>query len=153
MDGGESSADTAGIEPGDAIRVLMSFPVASVEPSVSLMELAATLETEAVGAVAVMSRDHLDGVVSERDIVRALSVGEDPANVCAGDVMAAEPIFVDPDEPIIAVAERMLDEGVRHVAIVSDGDVVGVVSVRDPLRVLVDAWRRAHMSESLQKGA
>ena len=53
--------------------------------------------------------------------------------------MAAEPIFVDPDEPIIAgPVERMLDEGVRHVAIVSDGDVVGVVSVRDPLRVLVE---------------
>jgi CBS domain-containing protein len=113
----------------------------------------ATLEAEAVGAVAVMSGDHLDGVVSERDIVRALSAGGDPADVWAGDVIAEEPVYVDPDEPIITVAERMLDEGVGHVPVVSEGHVVGVVSVRDALRVRAEAWHRGRASAAPQKGA
>lgn len=137
---GESWTD--GLEPTDAVEALMSIPVAWVEPDMSLIDLASALEREAVGAVAVMSGDHLDGVVSERDIVRALSSGGDPAEVWAGDVMAEHPVLADPDEPIITVAERMLDEGVRHVPVVREGHVVGVVSVRDALRVLADAWRR-----------
>jgi CBS domain-containing protein len=135
------------LEPDDPIGALMSTPVAWVEPTVSLMEVAATLEAEGVGAAAVLSGDHFDGVVSERDVVRALSRGGVPSDVWVVDVMTAEPVYVDPDEPIITVAERMLDEGVRHLPVVSDGQVVGVVSVRDALRVLADAWRRARRTE------
>ncbi len=151
---GESSSFEVGeIEPDEAVRALMSTPVVSVEPNVSLVELAATLEAETVGAVPVVSGDHLEGVVSERDIVRALSAGGNPADVWAADVMADEPVYVDPDEPIITAAERMLDEGVRHVPVVSDGRVVGMVSVRDALHVLAEAWRRARASDRPQKGA
>lgn len=131
------------IQPDDPVRVLMSTPVASVDPTISLADLAAKLEIEGVGAVVVMTGDRLDGVVSERDIVRALSAGGDPTEVWAADVMADEPLYVDLDDPILVVAERMLDEGVRHVPVVSDGRVMGVVSIRDALRVLADAWRRA----------
>ncbi len=62
--------------------------------------------------------------------------------------MTGEPVYVDPDEPIITVAERMLDEGVRHLPVVSDGQVIGVVSVRDALRAAArTAWRRARPTE------
>ena len=134
-------------EPDDPVRTLMSTPVAWVEPTVSLMELAATLATDAVGAVAVMSGDHFDGVVSERDVVRTLSRGGVLSDVWAADVMTGEPVYVDPDEPILTAAERMLDEGVRHLPVMSEGQVVGVLSVRDVLRVLADAWRREHTSK------
>lgn len=144
---------TPPLEPDDPIRTLMSTPVAWVEPNVSLIELAATLEAEAVGAVPVITGDHLDGVVSERDVVHALSAGGDLTDVWAADVMAEEPVYVDPDEPIITVAERMLDEGVRHVPVVSDGQVIGVVSVRDALRVLADSWRRARTRQGPDNGA
>lgn len=130
------------IRPDDPVRVLMSTPVASVDPNATLLDLATTLQLERVGAVTVMTDGRLQGVVSERDIVRALSAGGDPSDVWAADVMAVEPLYVDADAPIVSVAERMLDEGVRHVPVVSDGDVLGVVSVRDALRVLADEWRR-----------
>jgi CBS domain-containing protein len=65
------------------VRALMSTPVAWVEPNVSLIDLATTFETAAVSAVPVMSGDHLDGVVSERDIVRLLSSGCDPSDVAS----------------------------------------------------------------------
>lgn len=149
---GDAPTEAAETEPGDAVRALMSTPVAWVEPSVSLVDLAVTLETEAVGAIAILSGDHLDGVASERDVVPALAAGGDPADVWAGDVMADEPLSVAPDEAIITVVERMLDEGVRHVPVVSDGHVVGVVSARDGPCVLADAWRRTG-TNTQQEGA
>jgi CBS domain-containing protein len=130
------------IRPDDPVRVLMSMPPASVDPNTSLVDLASTLETQGVGAVTVMTGEHLDGMVSERDIVRTLAAGGDPTEVWAVDVMADEPLYADLDDPIVTVAERMLDHGVRHVPVVSDGRVLGVVSIRDALRVLADAWRR-----------
>ena len=131
------------IRPGDPVRVVMSTPVATVKPDVPLADLAASLEAEGVGAVVVMSGDRLDGVVSERDIVHAVAAGGDPTEVWAADVMAEDPVFVDLDEPIVTVATRMIAEGVRHVPVVCEGHVVGVVSIRDALRVLTEAWRAA----------
>jgi len=130
------------IRPEDPIRVLISVPMVSTTPESSLAELAAKLEVEQVGAVAVISGDHLDGVVSERDIVRALAAHGDPADVWAADVMAEAPVRVDADDSILTAAELMLDEGVRHLPVMSDGHVLGVVSVRDVLRVFTDSWRR-----------
>jgi CBS domain-containing protein len=75
-------------------------------------------------------------VVSERDVVDALAEGADPDEVWAGDVMVDDLVIAEPDEPILDVAERMGDEGVRHVAVVERGTIIGVVSARDLLPVL-----------------
>ncbi|MGZ4723583.1 MAG: CBS domain-containing protein, partial [Ilumatobacteraceae bacterium] len=96
---------------------------------------------EQVGALAVMRGDHLDGLISERDIVRALAAQGDPADVWAADVMAEDPVRVDGEDSILTAAALMLDEGVRHLAVMRDGHVLGLVSVRDVLRVLVEEWR------------
>jgi CBS domain-containing protein len=131
------------IRPEDPVRVLVSEPLAWIEPEVSLAALAAKLDLEQVGAVAVMSGDRLDGIISERDIVRALAACCTPGDVWAADVMATPPALIDGDEPIAAAAERMLDEGVRHLPVLLDGHVLSVVSMRDVLRVFSDDWRRS----------
>ena len=136
-----SEGSAASVRPDDPVRRLMSTPVAWVAPELPLTELAATLGDEGVGAVPVIGADGLEGVVSERDVVRALAGGKDPTEVWAAEVMAEPAVWVDPEDPIVVVAERMLDEGVRHLPVVSEGQVVGMVSVRDALRVLADAWR------------
>ncbi len=130
------------VQPADPVSAVMATPMARIEPEVSLIELATALEAEGVGALAVMGGDDLEGVVSERDVVRALARGGDPGEVRAADVMAPDPVSADVDDAILDVAERMLDEGVRHLPVISGGRVVGAVSVRDVLRVLTDAWRQ-----------
>lgn len=132
----------AQINPEDPVRVIMSAPVASIEANATLADLAGLLTVELVGAVTIMNGDQIEGIVSERDIVRALAAGASPDDVWAADVMTTEPITFDLDEPIANVAERMLDEGVRHMPVVSGGRVVGIVSERDVLHVLSAAWRR-----------
>jgi CBS domain-containing protein len=57
--------------------------------------------------------------------------------------MAEVPAHVDEADSIVIAAERMLDEGVRHLPVMSDGRTLGVVSVRDVLRVFTDEWRRS----------
>ena len=101
------------------------------------------MRSAVVGAAAVMSGDRLDGIISERDIVRALAACCTPSDVWAADVMATPPALIDGDEPIAAAAERMLDEGVRHLPVLLDGHVLSVVSMRDVLRVFSDDWRRS----------
>jgi CBS domain-containing protein len=130
------------IRPEDPIRLLVSVPMVTIESNASLAELAAKIAVEQVGAVAVMSGNHLEGVVSERDIVRAVAAHGEPEDVWAADVMSGEPVRIDGEDSILAAARLMLDEGVRNLPVMSDDHVLGVVSVRDVLRVLTDAWQR-----------
>jgi CBS domain-containing protein len=120
-------------------------PVVTTDPATSLSELAGTLELELIGAVAVMTGPRLDGMISERDVVRALAAKADPTDVVAADVMTETPIGVLGDESIAEAAERMLDEGVRHLPVIAEGALVGIVSMRDVLRVFTDSWRRTHL--------
>lgn len=131
------------IHPDDPIRLLVTFPTAVIEPTATLSDLAGKLERECVGALAVMEGDRLGGVVSERDLVRAVAAHADPDDLWTSDVMAVEPVEIDVDEPIAVAAERMLEEGIRHLLVTDRGELVGVVSIRDVLRVYADDWRRA----------
>jgi len=82
--------------------------------------------------------------VSERDVVRALAAGGDVHELRAADVMTEAPVRILGQATILAAAERMLEAGVRHLPVLgAQGQVLGVVSMRDVLRVLVEACRRA----------
>ena len=120
----------------------MSKPAACVDADASLLVVANTLAEAEIGALVVMGKQGLVGVISERDVVRAVSVGGEPSALWASDVMAEHPVWVGPDERVVDVAERLLDAGIRHAPVVADGRLEGMVSARDLLRVLNDAWRR-----------
>lgn len=78
-------------------------------------------------------------VISERDIVRALADGADPDAIWAADVGTEEPRYVTPSHPVPRLAEEMLAAGVRHMPVVDDNEVVGMVGARDALRSLTEA--------------
>jgi CBS domain-containing protein len=131
------------IRPDDPVRVLMSSPATSIDSRASLFDVAVKLNVAGIGAVAVMAGDHLEGVVSERDVVRAIATGHDIDQMCAADVMAADPLVVDADDPLIVAADLMLEWDVRHLPVLCNGRVVGILSTRDVLRVVAGAWRRS----------
>ena len=87
---------------------------------------------------AIVRRDNGPGLISERDLVGALAAGGDPDRVWSSDVMTPDLVAVSPGTTIIDGARRMLDAGVRHLIVVDGDDVVGVVSMRDLLAVLVE---------------
>ena len=124
------------IEPREPVRRIMSVGAIAVDEKMTLRSLAAVLSELGVGVAIAERPDGRAAIVSERDVVRALGQGAEPDETWVADVMTEDLVIADPNEPIVDVAARMREEGVRHVALVEDGKVVGVVSARD----LVDAF-------------
>ena len=125
----------------EPIQDLVRPGIASVPPETTLREVAAVLAEEEVGLLIVCGPEGMLGVISERDITAALADGADPDEVWASDVMTNEPLCVDQDDSVLFAANRMIDGGVRHLPILSSGEVIGMVSMRDVLRALTEAVR------------
>jgi signal-transduction protein with cAMP-binding, CBS, and nucleotidyltransferase domain len=132
------------VDARSAVRALMTADPVSVDEKLSLRSLAAVLAGDEIGVVLVRCRDGSLGILSERDIVRALADGADPDTVWAVDVMSEELVTVGADDVVIDVALRLVAENLRHVAVTEHGDIVGVVSARDVFPIvtndLLDSW-------------
>jgi CBS domain-containing protein len=125
--------------PSDPVRTVMAWPVATVETLASLTQVAEALAADEIGALCVVEQDALAGIVSERDIVTHVAAGADPAHLTAGDVMSNDLITVGPDDPVLLVARTMREAQVRHLPVVDNGLISGIVSIRDLFNVLIDA--------------
>lgn len=128
-------------DQGTAVREVMSRGAISVDEKLTLRSLAAVLTELDIGVALVARAGGAASIVSERDIVHALAEGADPDEVWAADVMIADLVLAEPEESDLVVAERMVMEGVRHVAVVERGVIVGVVSTRDLLPTLIEYAR------------
>lgn len=115
------------------IGMLTGADVICISADASLVEVASALTDAGVGALVVGSIDAVSGVISERDIVRAVAEGKDLAAVSAGDVASTELVWAATDAAIGEVALEMSDQWVRHVLVEERGQLVGIVSSRDLL--------------------
>ena len=115
----------------DVLRDVMSTTLVTVEPHGSVAEAAELMSIHHVGAVLIVVDGALQGIFTERDIVRALAAEHDAAHHAAADWMSRDPITLHPDAPISEARDRMLEEGFRHIPLLEDGRVVGIVSLRD----------------------
>ena len=112
----------------------------SVDEKMTLRSVAATLSKLAMGCALVRRGDDWVGIVSERDVLTALSGDADPDAVWAADVMTEEIGTVDAGDRVLDAARKMVEKDVRHLVVVDhDGRVVGVVSMRDLFGRLTEA--------------
>ena len=88
-----------------------------------------------VGAVVVGDDELPAALVSERDIVRVVAAGKDPATVPATDIASTKLVWCDAEATVDQVAARMMDRYIRHVLVERDGALAGIVSARDLLGV------------------
>ncbi|MFZ4518071.1 MAG: CBS domain-containing protein [Microthrixaceae bacterium] len=123
------------LSPSDPVERLITGPPVAVHPEDTLLTVAEMLIEDGIGAVVVRGTEGPSGVVSERDIVNAVVDGVDLDADRASDVMAMDVLTIDAAEPISAAATAMITGSIRHLPVVSDGVVVGVVSIRDVLAV------------------
>jgi len=85
----------------------------------------------------VMTDESLVGIITERDLVRAIADGINPQEATAAQVMTRDPATVTPDEDVSVVALKMMSRGVRHLPVVDEeGRPIGLVSARNLVAVL-----------------
>lgn len=120
-------------------------PVA-VKPDMSLREAAQTMHEHGIGSAIVLDGAALAGILTERDVLRAVGTNIDADRTPVSELMTAEVVTVGPDWEVYEAAAEMTDRGIRHLVIATDEEIRGVVSIRDVLlsgqriELSGDAW-------------
>jgi CBS domain-containing protein len=116
---------------------VMSRNLLAVETTDPLIDAAREMNDHGVGAVLVLTGEKLSGILTERDILRAVATGEvEGTHVAAW--MTREPETVEPDDSTGHAASVMIHGGFRHLPVCEDARPVGMVSIRDLMRVVID---------------
>ena len=136
-----ASSDQTG--PDTPVWQLMTRAVAKIAPEARLDELARKLSSVEAGAMGVGSSADLTGIVSERDLTRAIGTGVALDGMSVSDIASVDVITCPPDTTAADAARLMVDRGIRHLIVADDGDagsatdVQGIVSARDLIEALV----------------
>ncbi len=118
------------------VRQGMSSVVLTVGPGHTLREAARRMTEKGVGAAVVIDEESQGPrVVSERDVLNSLGQGQDPDTERVGDHMSESVISAAPDWSLERAAVEMARRHVRHLVVFEDGELVGVLSMRDIVRV------------------
>jgi len=115
----------------------MSRDLLSVEPGLPLAEVAKRMVAKDVGAVLVTEGKRLVGILTERDVLRAVAHGIDESATVA-DWMTRDPETLEPDESTQQAAVLMIHGGFRHLPVTENGEVVGMLSIRDLMRIVLE---------------
>ena len=115
----------------------MSSDLLAVEAGVSIMEVAQRMVDRNVGAVLVLDDGRLAGILTERDVLRAVARGLTDTTRVA-DCMTAHPETIAPDDTTEHAAVLMIHGGFRHLPVVEGDELLGVISIRDLVPPLLD---------------
>jgi CBS domain-containing protein len=119
------------------VRNHMSEDLLTVEPGDRLTEVAERMVARDVGAVLVLEGGRLSGILTERDVLRAVAGGLDEATTVV-DWMTRDPDTLETEETTREAATLMIHGGFRHLPIVEGDDVVGMLSIRDLMRIVIE---------------
>lgn len=119
------------------VRDVMSPAVVTVGPTHTMRQVAKVMAARKVGAAVVHDPDaDGPGILTERDMLEAIALGQDPDTEPASSHLTKDAVVAAPDWPLLKAAQAMVSGGFRHLVVCEGNDVVGVLSVRDVLR----AW-------------
>ncbi len=119
-------------------REHMSRDLLTVPPDEPLGTVAQRMVDRDVGAVLVMDASGgLAGILTERDVLRAVAAGVEDGTVVS-DWMTRDPETMGSDEPTLHAAVLMIHGGFRHLPLVDGDEVVGMLSIRDLMRIVLD---------------
>lgn len=118
------------------VAEVMARDLLIVEQTTTLVGAAVAMTGRSVGAVLVVADGRLTGILTERDVLRAVASGSIDGNVA--DWMTRSPETVDTDETTQQAAVVMIHGGFRHLPVIDGGRPVGIVSIRDLVRVSLD---------------
>src|SRR5688572_13625605 len=120
---------------GDLLRNKPRHEVITISPEASVRELISLLAEHNVGAL-IVSADgsSVDGIVSERDIVRRIVDSDDVLDGAVSAIMTADVQTADPDSSLDELRVVMTERRIRHVPVVVDGRLTGIISIGDVVK-------------------
>lgn len=122
----------------------------SIAPEAPVLEAIKRMAEHRVGALLVMRGERLVGVVSERDYARKVILqGRSSSQTAVSDIMSSEPVTVGPDTDVFDCMRLCTDSRIRHLPVVQGNEVVGVISIGDLVKAVIDA--QAEQIEHLQR--
>lgn len=120
------------------VRDAMTDKVLTMTPGRSLRDVARFLTEHKVGAAVILDPEQPGpGIVTERDLVRSLGEGENPDKELVSEHLTSNAVFAEPDWPLEEAADTMAKGGFRHLVVIEDGEVRGIISMRD----IIHVWR------------
>lgn len=120
-----------------SVAAHMSRDLLTIDAAAGLGDAAKRMVERGVGAVVVLEGERLTGILTERDVLRAVASGWNEAASVA-DWMTRHPETIEPAESTEHAAVLMIHGGFRHLPVVEGERVVGIVSIRDLMRVALD---------------
>jgi CBS domain-containing protein len=120
------------------IELLQSAETVTARESDTLLQAGRRMARHNISALPVLRTGEIAGILTERDLAHALIERADPTVARVRDHMTVRPVTVDPEMESADVARQMMTLGVRHLPVVRNGKLVGMVSARDLL--LLEAW-------------
>ena len=119
-------------------------------PDDTLAEASAKMWQQQTGSLLIMSGDKLQGIVTERDIMRVVAEGKDPKAVPLREAMTTDVVTIDPDTALTDAAQLMFEKWFRHLPVVTgQGDVVGIISLRDLLGLVKEGMEEPSALQQL----
>jgi CBS domain-containing protein len=113
------------------VRDVMTPATVTESPQDSLRAAAERMWRQQTGSLLITEGEHLIGIITERDLLRAVALGADPDKTSVDDAMTTEVFTVTPDMPLQDAAREMAARWIRHLPVVEHGKLLGVVSMRD----------------------
>lgn len=119
--------------------------MATVTETTTVVGLLAELATHNIGAMVVVGQDGVVGIVSERDVVRKLHEhGPGLLRLQVADIMSGVVVTCSPDDAVDDLSALMTNNRVRHVPVLDDGRLVGIVSIGDVVKNRMDELQAEH---------
>ena len=115
-----------------------SAEVFSIAPEAPVIDAVRLMAERRIGALLVMEGTRLAGILSERDYARKVVLqGRSSADTPVSAIMTAEVLTVAPDTSVPACMRKMTERRIRHLPVVEDGRVVGVISIGDLVKAVM----------------
>ena len=113
--------------------------VATITPETSVSGLLTELSVHNIGAMVVVSPDGVIGIVSERDVVRALQTrGADLLRLPVSEIMTTFVATCTPNDTVDSLSVLMTEKRVRHIPVIEDGRLTGIVSIGDVVKTRME---------------
>ncbi len=116
--------------------------VFSITAEVTVLDAIKLMARHNTGALMVMNGKNIEGILTERDCVRKVEVmGKTAKNTTVGEIMTDKVIYVEASQPLEECMALMIDKNIRHLPVYDGSELLGLISVRDVLKEVVDVQK------------